>query len=964
MLPKILTSLLVFGCVFSFAQTQLTDFNYSDQLDYSSPREFFEFNNQLYFIAQNDKTGSELWKTDGTAAGCSLVKDINLGNGSSIISNFLRFKNKFYFIATDGIYGYQLWASDGTSPGTKKITSGVTYPVQKLVATNDHIFFLTKNNKKLEVWKSDGTAEGTTVVKGDIPIWNNPENLTVAMGKVFFSAQPEGSNNTRVWRTDGTYDGTIPITQILDGNGSGPGGTSHPTQFVEFNGALYFVSRGNPFTYPNTVGIMKTDGTVEGTVPVRGIHPGSMRLIEYSDVMVHNGKMYFSFFEVDYNRYFIWSSEGTAGSTTLEYDYSGPDYFSPCEMSVMDDKIYFTAGNSSGGTSLIQFNPSTKAAQEVKEVFSRQEAPFIFFSFIDANKIISSGNKIFLAVSTGTYYSFDLWLSDGSIAGTSKAPGIQTGDFSIFKNQLFFNGKNGKDMELYKSDGTVAGTDLLKDLNPSSRGLAWSSPLYEINNKALFNNYDSLHGHELWQTDGTKSGTQLLLDILPGKYSSSPYDFINAENKLFFSASPDNESREIFVSDGTSGGTKAITNLKASKQTVNRLIPLKETVFFFTTRKPDNSTSIYKCDATTESVVEVYNFGLNEYGVGFYLTHFASIDNILYFVIEAAGNDLWKTDGTSDGTVKIGDFYEISELTTAGEQVFFIEKTDFFSGDTYLQKTDGTPGGTVSLKKLNPNLTERSLFSYNNKVVFVDQDETYGREIWISDGSIEKTSVLKDVYEGSSSSLETTEFKVHDNNLYFIASSAEKGSELWKSNGITEGTNIVSDILPGADHSKPYSLVSTGGRLYFTAFTPQHGFEIWSTGADPKDTRLELDVIPGETYSNPNGYLYLNDKLLFYATTLSSGLQLWSYSQITASESLAENRIEVYPNPSNGLFMLSNHEMAGTSLVVFNASGNCIYTEPSLSELSQVNLETFPSGLYVFQFKKGNTKYTRKVMKI
>ena len=98
-----------------FAQTQLTNFHSTTGRDYSGPGNFATFNDQLFFTASNNKTGKELWKTNGTAESCALVKDINLGFSSSITSNLQVFKGKLYFVATDGIYGYQLWQSDGTA---------------------------------------------------------------------------------------------------------------------------------------------------------------------------------------------------------------------------------------------------------------------------------------------------------------------------------------------------------------------------------------------------------------------------------------------------------------------------------------------------------------------------------------------------------------------------------------------------------------------------------------------------------------------------------------------------------------------------------------------------------------------------------------------------------------------------------------------------------------------------------
>src|SRR6187431_2594724 len=96
MLQRILTVCLVLCTTAIFAQTQLTNFKEIKGNDYAGPAAFSVFNSQLFFKARNNKTGTELWKTNGTAEGCTLVKDINLGLNSSITSNLQVFKGKLY----------------------------------------------------------------------------------------------------------------------------------------------------------------------------------------------------------------------------------------------------------------------------------------------------------------------------------------------------------------------------------------------------------------------------------------------------------------------------------------------------------------------------------------------------------------------------------------------------------------------------------------------------------------------------------------------------------------------------------------------------------------------------------------------------------------------------------------------------------------------------------------------------
>ncbi len=90
-------------------------------------------------------------------------------------------------------------------------------------------------------------------------------------------------------------------------------------------------------------------------------------------------------------------------------------------------------------------------------------------------------------------------------------------------------------LELWKSDGTEAGTVLVKDIVP---GTDHSSPyeLTDVNGTLFFLAYDAAHGHELWKSDGTEAGTVLVKDIVPGTASSYPYSLTDVNGTLFFIA--------------------------------------------------------------------------------------------------------------------------------------------------------------------------------------------------------------------------------------------------------------------------------------------------------------------------------------------------------------------------------------------------------------------------------------------
>src|SRR6266511_1197498 len=145
-------------------------------------------------------------------------------------------------------------------------------------------------------------------------------------------------------------------------------------------------------------------------------------------------------------------------------------------------------------------------------------------------------------------HGFELWRSDGTEAGTTMGKDINPGPgdtsplwFTDVNGTLFFRADDGvHGTELWKSDGTEAGTTMVKDINPGhiySRP-ADSSPggFTKVNGALFFSADDGAHGRELWKSDGTEAGTELFKDINPGSGDSFPGGGFIFKGTLFFTA--------------------------------------------------------------------------------------------------------------------------------------------------------------------------------------------------------------------------------------------------------------------------------------------------------------------------------------------------------------------------------------------------------------------------------------------
>lgn len=204
-----------------------------------------------------------------------------------------------------------------------------------------------------------------------------------------------------------------------------------------------------------------------------------------------------------------------------------------------------------------------------------------------------------------------------------------------------------------------------------------------------------------------------------------------------------------------------------------------------------------------------------------------------------------------------------AQLTSSGGKLFFAGT--LLSNGTELWVTDGTILNTNMVKDIKPGSPSGSpsnIFAYNGKILFVADNGSTGAELWISDGTDAGTTLVKDICSGGVSS-NPEGFYLHDGKVYFTAGTFAEGPELWITDGTTAGTHLVKDINPGSNSSFIENMCSYNGKLFFSANNGINGQELWISDGTDTGTHMVKDLSAG-TYNNSPKKLTAFKNRLYY----------------------------------------------------------------------------------------------------
>ncbi len=836
----------------------------------SHPAGLRSIDDVVYFAASSAAYGRELWRSDGTAEGTALLKDIVPGAEGSSPTGTVEAGGTIFFAT---VIPRGLWVTDGTPAGTvliKDFSSGDLGP-RFLTDVNGTLFFTADGGSAgAELWKSDGTPAGTVLVK-DIqpgPEASSPSWLLDLGGTLVFSAD-DGTHGRELWRSDGTAAGTTLITDIRPGSSG-----SSPRALSAALGRIYFSA------WHDTHGLepWSTDGTTSGTALLKDINPGiaSSSPDEFLEV---GGTVFFAANDGVTNNE-LWKSDGTELGTVQVADIrSGSSGSHPSDFAALGNVLLFSASSDSG-YELMSSDGTAAGTVLVKDLVPGSGSS-------QPRDLVNIDGVVYFSAVLPSINRRELWRTDGTAAGTLP---LRAGSIGRPTDPEFVTGIDGGILfaadtpwdfgtELWKSDGTGAGTILLRDIQPGLVAghssphplLAVGNTLYFAANRVVVSS--TAISEELWTTDGSSSGTVLLkhFDYSPGGGLRNLQSFTALGNELVF-VLRDGTNEQLWRSDGTVSGTTSLLSLSSSLPgfaAISYLVNANGTLFF------SGEGDLWKSDGTGGGTVRVATFNIAR--------NLENVGDTIFFAGNAGsfGTELWKSDGTAAGTVLVKNIAS-NNSSSSPSKLTDVDGTLFFSASevligSELWKSDGTEPGTVLVKDVRPGNNGSALGNFlavDGLLFFTANDGTTGTELWTSDGTSAGTTLVSDLAPGSGGSSPKDLTNVAGT-IFFSADDGISGNELWKSDGTTAGTVLVKDILPGFDGSGPTGLVDVGGVLFFAADDGTSGTELWASDGTTAGTIRVGDIHPGGLGSAPEHLTNANGTLFFSANDGRVGIEPW-----------------------------------------------------------------------------------------
>ncbi|MCH9649678.1 MAG: hypothetical protein K0U98_15675 [Deltaproteobacteria bacterium] len=886
--------------------------------------------------------------------------------------------DRVVFFADSPSTGLELWTTDGTDTGTSLLVDscpGVCESDRRVVAhLGDELYWLSHWQRRFSnesvLWRTDGTHSGTFPILAPMRARFNQVPPLASIGRITLFSQRSEEGLWSLWRTNGRPGGTFQISNL-----GAVFNADQPESFHTLGERIYFFYSGV---------LWSSDGTPEGTL--QEFSPDAFTSLQ-EPLWQASGRLLFTGVRIDQKT--LWSFDPASQSLTAirtADDKLGESLACGGTTDSDPDHVYFYASDSNLVTQLWRTDGSPDTVQQLTDLSS----PNPLGSCPSSQTFQVFGNTILFRAGQQTSPTLHRIDADsGTIQEVVQAcqPNTQcslTGLMTrVGENAVFSGWSPEAGQELWVTDGTTSGTQLLKDLCPGPCGSSPQLPL-QLDSEVVFlaegaqgntelwrtdvteagtekiatfpstflidrrelpsvassgthyllEGRDDAHGTEPWVADGSPEGPKILLDIDARYRSSTPIDLRAIAGGLAFSASwaaePDGtEVEELWFAPSSSRDVIRFTDfndfrsVKEMSEAAGRLYFLRNT--------SGSATELWSSDGTENGTLPIHT--LEAPPPTFLREEFPVIElrgSGLFLVNHPDSGGLWRTDGTAVGTVLAVSLAELGldrgrPLGKAGDMLYFSGLTR--PSDQSLFVTDGTAAGTRFLTSVNPFAAPSGFVPLHGDTFFLERECSAGGRLMRSDGTLAGTRPVSDqprfgcyTFNGEMAATETHLFFIEDEvdeagertglflwksdggpagaqplrefpipgtfpddyyltatnfGVFFTPNDEAVGKELWRSDGTAPGTRLVRDIRPGPTTAAIHDLTLAGEQLFFVANDGVHGSELWVTDGNEAGTRLVHDILPGARSSDPRDLTVSGNKLYFSADDGLSGRELW-----------------------------------------------------------------------------------------
>jgi ELWxxDGT repeat protein len=559
-------------------------------------------NGRAFLVIDDGRQGRQLWTSDGTVAGTVPITSFAPDPLREIGIPLLREAGCWYFIADDGVHGRELWRTDGTRQGTQLVIDLCPGPCSsdprdlslRDFGSSPGVFFTASAPEgPRALWRTDGTPQGTS--RMTLP---GVEATTGIQSYNFFAARTDALGE-EMWATDGTPETTKLWVDLGLEEDSG----SHPSPLGAAGDRLLFQTHAPAVGY----GLWTSDGTAAGTAQMQ-ISP-DLAVGEsdgISATSLGERMLFVGSTRAPESLFALWSTDGTSGIVRL----TPPGVTVQSTPVTVGTRAVFSAEDAEHGTELwvtegtpestrlvIDLVPGPDPGASVdlyrshllhgQLLFRQWDHPELWLTdgtaegtrrLVDVDPLLApidrsselalaeAGGKLFFLGSAEAGGKADLWVSDGTAAGTAPLEFADSAGFIETllpaADHLYFTVADDNaevpfsGSYLWVTDGTPAGTvrvpgrPIISYYNDAIRPVPFGDRLLFVNNDFRF-----------WATDGTAAGTSPLRDPRGDEIYDVNSHAIEFKNHLVFATGYEGEDGACYVWNGTSGTVQQLENL-------------------------------------------------------------------------------------------------------------------------------------------------------------------------------------------------------------------------------------------------------------------------------------------------------------------------------------------------------------------------------------------------------------------